>query len=186
MDAFYGEIRAFGFNFAPMYWAYCWGQSVNTMQYQALYSIIGHQYGGSGQTFSLPDLRGRAPMNCGTGAGGVSATVAQAVGTPTVTLTQAQLAYHNHDAKGVQVLAGQTLTNAPSATAYPSLTRYLATNTNYDSWTTNTPTTALHAAAVGMAGGNATGATDPHPNVSPYQAVNFCICLEGAVYPIRP
>lgn len=52
-----GEIRLFSGNFAPEGWAVCNGQTLPINQNQALYSILGTQYGGNGQTdFQLPKL----------------------------------------------------------------------------------------------------------------------------------
>lgn len=44
---------------APAKWLLCYGQSVSTSTYAALFSVIGYTYGGSGGSFNLPDLRGR-------------------------------------------------------------------------------------------------------------------------------
>lgn len=67
VEAFIGEIRLFAGNYAPAGWAFCNGQSIQVMQNQALYAIIGNTYGGNpGTTFNLPDLRGRVPVHSGT------------------------------------------------------------------------------------------------------------------------
>jgi microcystin-dependent protein len=66
MDAFLGEIRVIAFNYAPEGWLLCQGQTLPLNQYQALFAIIGTTYGGDGMTtFKLPDLRGRAAVQCG-------------------------------------------------------------------------------------------------------------------------
>jgi microcystin-dependent protein len=64
MDEYMGEIRLFPYQFAPMNWAYCQGQSLSVNQYSALFSLIGTQFGGDGRTnFCLPDLRGASPVS---------------------------------------------------------------------------------------------------------------------------
>ncbi|MCO5188783.1 MAG: tail fiber protein [Anaerolineae bacterium] len=64
MDPFIAEIKLFAGNFAPQGWAFCEGQILPIMQYQALFSLLGTTYGGDGRTtFALPDLRGRAPIH---------------------------------------------------------------------------------------------------------------------------
>lgn len=69
-DPFIGEIVMFGGNFAPRGWAMCDGQLLAISQFQGLFSILGTTYGGDGRTsFGLPDLRGRAPIHAGQGAG---------------------------------------------------------------------------------------------------------------------
>ena len=40
-EAYLGEIRAFGFNFAPYGWMFCNGQLLPINQYTALFSILG-------------------------------------------------------------------------------------------------------------------------------------------------
>ena len=37
------------------------GSSLNTTTYADLYAVLGYTYGGSGASFSLPDMRGRFP-----------------------------------------------------------------------------------------------------------------------------
>ncbi len=67
-EPFLGEIRLFGFNFAPIGWAMCNGQLLPINQYTALFSLLGTMYGGDGNTnFALPDLRGRVAMHLNPG-----------------------------------------------------------------------------------------------------------------------
>ena len=64
-----GEIRIFAGNFAPEGWAICDGAMLQIQEYGDLYNEIKTRYGGDGRTtFSLPDLRGRAPMHRADGA----------------------------------------------------------------------------------------------------------------------
>ncbi len=61
-----GEIVAFAGNFAPAGWAKAEGQLLPINQNQALFSLLGTQYGGNGQTlFALPDLRNRTAVGTG-------------------------------------------------------------------------------------------------------------------------
>jgi microcystin-dependent protein len=56
-DQFIGEIHLMSFNFAPKGWALCRGQTLNISQNQALFSLLGTQFGGDGvTTFALPNL----------------------------------------------------------------------------------------------------------------------------------
>lgn len=73
---FLGEIRTFSFAAVPRGWALCDGSilSATLTENEALYSIVGNQYGGSNEqgTFALPDLRantvkplsGSDPLGC--------------------------------------------------------------------------------------------------------------------------
>ena len=62
-DPYICEIRLFPFGNVPQGWTPCQGQTMQIQQYQAMYSLLGTQYGGNGTTtFMLPDLRGRVPV----------------------------------------------------------------------------------------------------------------------------
>ncbi len=61
-EAFLGEIRMFGFNFAPQGWAFCNGQILSINQNTALFALLGTFYGGNGtSTFALPNFQSRVP-----------------------------------------------------------------------------------------------------------------------------
>ena len=62
-ETFIGEVKLFAGNFAPRGWAFCDGQLLAISQNQALFSVLGTQYGGDGRTsFALPDMRGRVAV----------------------------------------------------------------------------------------------------------------------------
>ena len=87
-DAIIGEIRIFAGNFVPGGWAFCNGQLMSISQNQALFSILGTTYGGDGSTtFSLPDLRGRAPIHAGHGPGLTNRRLGDKGGTETSTVS---------------------------------------------------------------------------------------------------
>jgi Microcystin-dependent protein len=98
-DPFIGEIRAVAFNYAPVDWALCYGQSLPITQNQALYSLLATQFGGNGSTnFNLPDLRGRCMIGQGQGTGLTPRPVGQFGGTETTQLQVANMPPHNHAA----------------------------------------------------------------------------------------
>ena len=62
-EKYLGQIMMAGFGFAPRFMAQCNGQLLAINQNQALFSLLGIQYGGNGTTnFALPDLRSRTPI----------------------------------------------------------------------------------------------------------------------------
>jgi len=61
-----GEIKTYAGSAAPAGYLLCNGASVSTTTYAALFAVIDYDYGGSGGSFNLPDLVGRAPMGAGT------------------------------------------------------------------------------------------------------------------------
>ncbi|MGK5026190.1 phage tail protein [Janthinobacterium sp. RB2R34] len=63
MDPLIGTIMLAAFPFAPKGWMFCNGQILNINTNNALYALLGVQFGGDGKTtFALPDLRGRIPV----------------------------------------------------------------------------------------------------------------------------
>ena len=61
-----GVISSFGGATAPTGYLLCDGTSQSTTTYAALFAVVAYDYGGSGGSFTLPDLRGRAPVGAGT------------------------------------------------------------------------------------------------------------------------
>jgi microcystin-dependent protein len=87
MTPFIGEIRMVAFNFAPEYWLPCDGQEINKYVYQELYDAIGTSYGGDGgDSFKLPDMRGRLPMHFGQGENLADYPIGKPVGSEFITL----------------------------------------------------------------------------------------------------
>src|SRR5690606_32024245 len=89
-------------NFQPAGWYFCDGRIISIAENDSLFTIIGTTYGGDGEsTFAVPDLRGRLPIHQGAGPGLSHRIMGEMAGAETVTLTQAQLASHGHQAVGV-------------------------------------------------------------------------------------
>lgn len=169
-----GEIRAFGFNFAPVDWALCQGQLLPISQYAVLYNLIGTTYGGDGQTtFAVPNLQGRVPMHQGTGQ--FITRLGQVQGSTNVALMTNQMPAHTHIVTAGQVPSGGVV----ERTAYPTPTSYLADTSADDVFNRAPPSlnATLASGSIGVAGGN-----QPHDNEQPYLVVNFCIALYG-IYP---
>ncbi|WP_291990009.1 tail fiber protein [Candidatus Accumulibacter sp. ACC007] len=86
------QIVEFAGDFAPRGWALANGQLLPINQNQALFSLLGTNYGGNGTTnFALPDLRGRTLVGSGT-----AYSVGQTFGSDSNTLTEANLPVHQH------------------------------------------------------------------------------------------
>ena len=141
---------------APTGYLVCAGQSLLTSTYADLHEVIGYDYGGSGASFNLPDLRGRVIAGLddmgGTAAGRLTnqTNLGDTSGTQSVTLTAAQsgLPSHNH------TIAMQQ------------------TNANFDSGTFNGLRTGS-GKSTGTTGG--TDATQSHTNVQPTMTLNYII-----------
>lgn len=71
-----GAIQAFGGTTAPFGWLSCDGSSVSTTTYSGLFAAIGYNWGGSGASFNVPDLRGMFLRGTGTNSTGASSGAA--------------------------------------------------------------------------------------------------------------
>ena len=188
-DAFIGEIRVFPYTFAPEGWLECHGQTLPVQQYQALAAVLGQTYGGSGNTFALPNLAGCAAVGMGQGPGLSVYTLGQpTAGEAGVTLTSAQLPNHRHTltAKlGPDASPGQVnyLANPTGAELTIALTRPnpTAAYAPFPGYSNNAPAVTLAPQSLAQAG---TATPEAHENRQPFLAFRFCICWSG-VYPTR-
>lgn len=175
MEQLIGQIQAFGFNFAPRGWAKCDGQLLDISQYQALFSLLGTQYGGDGRrTFALPDLRGRVPLHQGQGNGLSSYKMGQRGGNETTTL-----APHNLPSIPLKVSSANATKSTPTAgssIATPGTGVGRDFNAT-DGFNDATPDISLNPASAG-------GDGVAFSNIQPFECVNYCIALEG-LYPSR-
>jgi microcystin-dependent protein len=171
-DPFIAEIRIFPFDFAPRGWALCDGQVMSISQNTALFSLLGTTYGGDGRTtFALPNLEGRAAMHPGQGPGLSSHDPGEADGSEGVSLLQSEMPAHSHSVQA-QAAPGDAAVPAGAVPARViGATPYLAP--------AGAPLVSMAPGALGGAGGD-----QPHNNLQPYLALNFCIALQG-IFPPR-
>lgn len=181
-DAFIGEIRLFpNANHIPSGWVACVGQSLPTAQNQALYALIGNEFGGNNTNFMLPDLRGATIVGADDVVRGMPSNVGNTGGTDTVTLGLSQMLAHNHVLNGCDANATVGPTGAywgrakepTNATIHPPQPPVYALP----------PTgglTTLNASAVAVTGGS-----QPHENRQPYLVLVYAICTKG-LWPQRP
>jgi len=160
-EPFLSELKLVSFTFAPKGWAMCNGQLLPINQNQALFSLLGTTYGGNGQTtFALPNLQGRVPIHMGRGY-----TLGQPGGEAAHTLTISEIPAHTHFLQGVNTGAG---TPVPGNNLLANTTGALG----------------IYGPANSLVGmypldiGN-TGASQPHPNQSPYLVMTWIIALQG-------
>lgn len=171
---FMGQVVAVGFNFAPVGWQLCDGSLLQISQYSALFALLGTTFGGDGITnFAVPDLRGRAVVGTGQGAGLSNYVQGQTGGAESVSLTGNQNGAHTHPAMAAGVTTDPTLYSADPA---PNQVMG-APGTNNFYAPTGTQTT-LSGSTVGLS-----GAGGPHENRQPYQTITYVIALEGIFPP---
>jgi microcystin-dependent protein len=161
---FLSEVKIMSFNFAPKGWALCNGQLLPINQNQALFSLLGTNYGGNGQTnFALPNFQGKVPMHQGNGF-----IIGQTGGEYAHTLTQQETPQHIHIPQPDNTTAPVTGGNQPAAT------KRLANSVGTNLYDPPNSLVAMNAGVVPNVGGS-----QPHENSSPYLVLNFCIALTG-------
>jgi microcystin-dependent protein len=166
------EIRVFGFNFAPLGWAFCSGEILSIAQNTAVFSLVGTTYGGNGTSnFALPNLQNNIAVGFGQGPGLQNWSLGETQGEATHTLLINEMAQHTHTATAGDGVAFGAQTAAPASNSYLGRERGGAYGV--------TPTTTLAASAIGQGGGN-----QPHNNVQPILAMNYSIALNG-IFPSR-
>ncbi|MGC1304799.1 MAG: tail fiber protein [Caulobacteraceae bacterium] len=211
MEPFLGQIIQVGFTFAPTGWLTCAGQTLPLSQYQALFALLGVNFGGNGQTsFMLPDLQGRVVVGSGSSNSGAGTYVPGEVGgTQNVTLNQQQLPIHTHTAQftgtgggggggplqvTVNALQGPAGSNQPSTGALLADAGTGAGTKIYAPAGTLGTQVALGGVTASGGGGGITGGTVavapagsslPVSILQPYLSVLNIIATQG-VYPSRP
>jgi len=180
-EPFIGEVKLFGFNFAPRGYMTCQGQLLSIAQNTALFSLLGTTYGGNGQqTFGLPDLQGRAPIGQGQGPGLSPYEMGQVGGTESITILTSNMPPHVHTANALSVKLKASSGNAnggdPDGT-FPAVT---VASTYADNAT----------AGVFTGGAVVAGTTDiagsgyPMGILNPYLCMNYSIATQG-IFPSR-
>ena len=165
---FLGEIKIVAFGWPPKGWAECNGQFLPINQNQALFSLLGTMYGGTGQTtFALPDLRDRAPLHVADGF-----NQGQAAGETAHTLTQSEMPQHVHFVQA----SGN---NADTVGSAGNLLAASQANIYLNPQQANPNLTTVNPATISNVGGS-----QAHANEQPYLTLTFCIALVG-VFPSR-
>lgn len=182
---FIGEIRPFGFNFAPRNYMFASGQLLPIAQYTALFSILGTTYGGNGTSnFQLPNLNGCMPVGNGSGPGLTPRVLGEVMGEETVTILSTEMASHIH---GVTTKNDPTsianMTDTPAPGYFVTRFQYHDTSAAF-AWFKpasgpNPTPTSLHPLSVSFTGGG-----QPHNNLQPFLTINWCIAVQG-IFPTR-
>jgi microcystin-dependent protein len=168
-----GQVTAFGNNYCPLGWANAEGQLLSISENDDLFSILEFNFGGDGRTtFGLPDLRGRLPVNAGTGAGLNTVRLGEKGGSEGFTLNTSTMASHNHAVNATNAIANK---NGPGTDilAIPNL--------DHDIYHEGPANKVMDPGMISQ-----TGQASPYSvaKVSPYLGMTWCVALEG-VYPSR-
>jgi len=184
-DPCLAQIILFAGNFAPAGWALCNGQILSINTNQALFSLLGTTYGGDGRTtFALPDLRGRAPVHAGSGAGpGLSNyTLGQKTGVEGVVLNSTQIPSHTHS---VTTTVGGVQASPTSESSSPGGRVWAPSapgDNDYGPSGALVPMDPNALQAQTTVANN--GSSQSHTNIMPCTAINYIIALVG-IFPSR-
>ena len=170
-DAYLGDIKMTAVNFNQRSWMPCEGQLLSIAENQALFSLLGTNYGGDGRTsFGLPDLRGRVPVGQGRGLGLPTYSEGQKGGSTTNILTISNLPAHNHSVNAVIEDGNSSL----PTNNYPAGTKLLDKEYASGGTVTNMNTNMI----------GTTGSNTAVNNIQPYTVVRYVICISG-LFPSR-
>lgn len=155
-----GTVTAFAGKTAPNGWLMCDGQSYSISTYRDLYNAIGTTYGGYGQSFQVPDLRGRFPVGKDTG---TFANLGGKGGEEKHTLTVAEMPAHQH-AGNDRAWHDKQKRNGQQW--------FVGLSHDRGSWMSNAANDGLtnQDTETGTTGGG-----QPHNNLPPYISLNFII-----------
>lgn len=169
---FIGEVQQLGFNWAPEGYSKCEGQDTPISQYQALYSLLGTQFGGDGRVlFKLPDLRGRVPVHPGNDI----IQQGQVGGFEHVRLTQSNTG-HTHPVRGLNVSGNAAAPLVPTTKTSNRIANERDKEPIYRQPSKLKP---IAEGLISSAGGG-----QSHANMQPYQVICFVIAMDG-LYPSR-
>ncbi|MFN3175353.1 MAG: phage tail protein [Phaeodactylibacter xiamenensis] len=166
-----GMVTPFAGSSAPDGWLLCDGSALQQSEYPDLYAVIGNSYGGSGNTFNLPDLRGRAPFGYHAQQDTFS-TLGSTGGTVEHTLTVEEMPEHMHtgetDNDGEHEHRGNNVAQVEDGTG--SFVTDDHENNNPGSIIHSQNSAHQHNFTTDPTGGN-----EPHPNMPPFQVLNYII-----------
>ncbi|GAA0876731.1 tail fiber protein [Wandonia haliotis] len=180
-EPFIGEVKLFGFDFAPRGYQFCAGQLLSISSNTALFSLLGTTYGGNGiQTFGLPDLRGRVPIGQGQGPGLPDYEMGEIQGSTQTTILNANMPAHTHSAVGLNI--SMPAFSGLGEDATPVGNYMAATSTDFYAAVASPGASMgpLHVSGqTGISGGSI-----PISIVQPLLVMNYCIATVG-IFPSR-
>jgi microcystin-dependent protein len=181
-EPFIGEIKILGFNFPPRGYEICAGQVIYIAQNTALFSLIGTNYGGDGQTtFGLPDLQGRMPIGQGQGPGLPDYLLGQKGGTPNVSILTSNMPPHGHTLNAASAKLKASSANADETAPEGNFPANAASPV----YSGNGPTSGTYTGGIELSGStDISGSGLPVDIMNPYLVINYSIALEG-IFPSR-
>jgi microcystin-dependent protein len=161
-----GTINQYAGATVPAGYLFCQGQSLSTTTYGNLFNAIGYAYGGSGSSFTLPNLQNRVPV--GKGPDAEFDTLGETGGAKTHTLTTAEMPSHSHT--GTTSTNGEHVHGIASGYNVQNGGNDGAANGSFIGRTTAAAGNHSHSFTTA-----ATGGGGAHNNLQPYIVLNYII-----------
>ncbi len=170
-----------------MGWLKCDGSSKSKNDFYLLWRVIGYSFGGSGDSFNLPDARGTVPGVVGTGTdanlSSFTYALGQQVGEYNHRLTIAEMPTHNHDVTDPGHAHTQTTINDDFNNSGSYSNFAIPSYPDSDGGGTKTWTSTINANTTGITIQN-TGGSNAHNNIQPTLPIgNMFIYCGRPTYP---
>ena len=168
-----GTIYPFAGSTIPDTFMLCDGSALDTTKYSELFSVIGYTYGGSGDSFNIPDLRGKVLVGCDSSDTSFNA-LGKKGGAKEVTLTVAQMPEHE----------GHLYQNVTDIEAVPPPIGNLAGFLNESIMTAHPSSGRGWNSVAGnevVPAGVSRGRDQPHENMPPYMVCNYIIKVNQGI-----
>lgn len=192
-----GSIQMWPSDTLPVGYKLCDGSSLDKTEYAALYAVLGTTYGGSGNLFNLPNLKGRFVAGKDPGVTDY-AGLAKTGGANKVMLGMSEIPKHNHDTVNSTVDGSITTSDNGDHThtvhsflgnggtgwrddfEYGTCNQYQAqvVPDNSDMLVLTTNGEHNHSVDLKASGGDINGATAAHENRPPFIVLNYIIKVQ--------
>jgi microcystin-dependent protein len=137
-----GDTKFSVINQDHMGWLNCDGRGLSTATYNILFQTVGYSFGGSGDTFNLPDARGRVPGAVGNPnvntLNPTTYVLGDVSGNQLHQLSIPEMPEHNHGTDVSGSIVGNNLTGSAGAHTHNLVTQNDDFNGNSGNWPTNT------------------------------------------------
>ena len=186
-----GSIQMWPSDTLPTGYRLCDGSSLDKTEYAALYAVLGTTYGGSGNTFNLPDLKGKFVAGKDSSVTDYNG-LAKTGGANKVMLGMSEIPRHNHDQKdsikeSVEIVTTKAGDHSHDFDAVTNITRSSGQGLDVNntqgakvntSATTDSAGEHSHKVTLCSCGGDVNGVTVAHENRPPFIVLNYIIKVQ--------
>lgn len=183
-----GSIQMWPSDNLPDGYHLCDGSSLSKDEYPSLFAVLGTTFGGSGNSFKLPDMQGL--FVAGKGANSYNDIGAKG-GANSVVLGMTNIPKHNHNTSNSTTDGSITISggshqhsftvkvdSGPSHKYENRVSTHGNDSNNYVVWKTDIDGSHTHSVSLKARGGDSNGATVAHENRPPFIVLNYIIKIK--------